>query len=377
MSRWKTKEAITSSDDCPAFRETKRGLSRFLRSRNGTVPFSRTAFTLVELLVVIAIIGILVALLLPAIQAAREAARRSQCTNNLKQIGLGINNYESANKKFPPGRKGCDGITYSSQPRAWNPSLPNYKVDNGVSCANDPQSARLGYSTFVFILPFMELKGLYDSFELPTLYITTVIVSPVSRNGLAIQSRPGVLVCPSDTSAPTTKLEGDSTDCAGAGDIGAATGSYAVCLGKHGPDSQYPANNSEIKIDNDGPFIYKKQYLRKDIVDGVSHTFFVGECGDGLNKWTAGMRYATMRTTANPVNSRPTDLSIPAWVDRASRFAPADGWRYTGAFGSRHMGGANFCFGDGHVTFVTDTIAMDAYQALSTRADKDLIRESP
>jgi prepilin-type N-terminal cleavage/methylation domain-containing protein/prepilin-type processing-associated H-X9-DG protein len=329
----------------------------------------RPGFTLVELLVVIAIIGILIALLLPAIQAAREAARRSQCTNNLKQIGLGIDGYESANKKFPPGRKGCDGITASSIDVHPNSTLPNYVINNCVTCAGDPQTARLGYSAFVFILPFMELRGLYDSFDLKTLWVTTINLDPNSKNGRSVQVRPQEFVCPSDVSPPMTRLEGDSQDCAGAGTVGGAVGSYAVCAGSMGPDSKYPSNNAEVKISNDGPFVYKKQYTRKDIADGVSHTFFAGECRDGLNKWTAGMRYATMRTTANPINS-PPGIGAVIWTDNASVTAPV---KYNGAFGSRHAGGANFAFGDGHCVFITDVIAVNLYQALSTRASKEVV----
>ncbi len=343
----------------------------------------RRAFTLVELLVVIAIIGILVALLLPAIQAAREAGRRSQCVNNMKQLALGLNGYESANKKFPPGRKGCDGITQGSSnrppDRPYNPKLPNYVVNNCVSCAGDPQSARLGYSLFVIILPFMELKGLYESFDLPNLYVTTVTVPPTSRNGLAILQRPAEFVCPSDPGPPITALEGDSTDCSGVG----ATGSYAVCSGSIGPDNVFPSNSWNNKINGDGPFIYKKQYTRKDIVDGVSHTFFGGEGKDGLNKWTAGMRFATFRSTANPVNTPPGQWVPPGshWKDGSSPTQPD----YNGAFGSFHKGGANFFFGDGHVTFITDTIEsrplnaytsselIGLYQSLSTRASRDTV----
>jgi prepilin-type N-terminal cleavage/methylation domain-containing protein/prepilin-type processing-associated H-X9-DG protein len=343
-----------------------------MRTNKRTIP--RSAFTLVELLVVIAIIGILIALLLPAIQAAREAARRSQCVNNLKQMGLAIDGYEGSNKKFPPGRKGCDGISQGTTPYAPNPKLPNYKLDNCVVCTNNPQSSRLGYSAFVFMLPFMEMKGLYDNFDLPNLYITTVTVDPNSKNGKAILTRPGELVCPSDPGQALTELSGDATDCDSLG----ASGSYAVCGGSQGPSAALPGNSWQNKIQNDGPFIYKRQYTRKDIVDGTSHTFFVGEGKDGLNKWTAGMRFATIRTTANPVNfyvapNLPTSLGN-VWCDSSSRGASAANPRaYTGAFGSYHKGGANFAFGDAHVATITDAIDTALYQSLSTRASKEVI----
>ncbi|MGD0516591.1 MAG: DUF1559 domain-containing protein [Thermoguttaceae bacterium] len=306
------------------------------------LPALRSAFTLVELLVVIAIIGILVALLLPAIQAAREAARRSQCVNNLKQMGLGIDGFENTIRKFPPGRKGCDGITETS-------------TKNCVSCANDPTTKRLAISTFVLILPYVEFRGLYENFDLTTLWTTTIPIDPNSRNGRAVMTRPVLFVCPSDPSPPTTDLSGDVNDNTGVG----ATGSYAVVGGTQGP----PGHPWQIKIDNDGPFIYKRQYTRKDITDGVSHTFFVGELRDGLCKWTAGQRHTTIRYTTNPLNTFPGKGLIDS----------DNGDDFNGAFGSRHMGGANFAFGDGHVVFVSDTIATALYQALSTRASKEIV----
>ncbi len=284
----------------------------------------RPAFTLVELLVVIAIIGILIALLLPAIQAAREAARRSACVNNLKQIGLGMNNYENANKKFPPGRKGCDGITAASAD--WHPytatmAPASYKVNNNVTCVNDPPQARLGYSFFLIILPFVELDSLYKDFDLTTLWQTTTPLVPGSRNYNAAQQRPQLYVCPSDPSQPFTTLHGDENDVTGQ----AAAGSYAVVMGTQGP----PGHPTSIKIDNDGPFIYKKQFMRKDIIDGVSHTLFVGELRDGICKWSAGQRHSSMRSTVNPINT-PRGMGV---IDPADPDNPMNG-----AFGSRHAG---------------------------------------
>ena len=157
---------------------------------------SRLAFTLVELLVVIAIIGILVALLLPAIQAAREAARRASCTNNLKQMGLGLVNYETAKKTFPAGRHGCD---VDIQPPKANPcgcSTEGVKED--------------GASAFVELLPFMEYSDLYALVHYERGGIWSYVVSPVDYSQfftdpdrkLLVSTRLSLMRCPSSAAGP-------------------------------------------------------------------------------------------------------------------------------------------------------------------------------
>ena len=142
----------------------------------------RRAFTLVELLVVIAIIGILVALLLPAVQAAREAARRTSCQNNLKQIGIALQNYhDSSSGAFPPGivfDAGPTGMPFVPD-RSWS-FRPNWIIN---------------------ILPYMEEQGLYDSFDL-TVYISDA-VNQIPR-GTTVET----LLCPSDADRAATKFTG-------------------------------------------------------------------------------------------------------------------------------------------------------------------------
>ncbi|MBN2578297.1 MAG: DUF1559 domain-containing protein, partial [Pirellulales bacterium] len=286
-----------------------------------------SGFTLVELLVVIAIIGILIALLLPAIQAAREAARRSQCTNNLKQIGLAFGNYEAAMKVFPPGRTGCDGS---------GPEI----------CNRDKQ---IGASGFVYLLPYLELKPLWKMIDLDTFQIYNhYSVSPQHR--FVMEQRPPVFVCPSDTA----RLLFDDSEW---GKM--ATCNYAMCSGVYGPGM---GGGLDAKYDNDGVFFYKRKVLRREIIDGVSYTFLCGEVikpdiEESKCIWFSGSRYRCLRYTKNPVNTPPGD----------PQYVTYDGAKQNGAFASMHRGGCNFVFGDGHVFFLSENINLEIYQALSTR----------
>ena len=311
----------------------------------------RRAFTLVELLVVIAIIGILVALLLPAVQAAREAARRAQCVNNMKQINLALLQYEGAKKRFPAARKGCDGTSGINFP--------------GVDCTSNVSSAGYelalhGASAFVYILPYIEEQALYDQFRLDLVSIwnasttSTWYLEPDVK--IAIATRPTIFVCPSDGDLPPfaeyKHLVPARQDV--------ATGSYANVAGSLGPLS------GPLKYASDGVFFYNRRFKVSEITDGLSHTLFTGEtiAGDlaiGSNIWTNGNRLnSTMRSTHAPLNTPPGNKDFDVLTSGVNIA--------NGAFQSRHPGGANFALGDGHVVFIPDAIDLTVYQWLSTRA---------
>jgi len=305
----------------------------------------RRGFTLVELLVVIAIIGILIALLLPAVQAAREAARRAQCVNNLKQIALALANYENGLRRFPPGRMGCDG---------WTADV----------CTNNPGWARPGTSGFVMILPYIEEQSLYNDF-MPfangALYHAWPADKPDDTPEWrtpqileAVKQRPPVYVCPSDNSQPLKD--------------NIATGSYALCQGSHGPS--WGIDQKSVKHYNTGMFNYRTSYKIRDVVDGLSQTIFAGEVykadsTESSNRWVLGSRHLdSLRTTENPVNTPPGEGIV---LDLYN-------YKCNGAFGSEHPSGANFAFGDGHVTFLSENIDLATYQALSTRAGEETLQ---
>ena len=316
---------------------------------------SRTGFTLVELLVVIAIIGILVALLLPAIQAAREAARRASCMNNMGQLLLAVHSYEQAHETLPPG------TTDKSGP------VKNDKLGNKLSW-------------IVRILPYFGEGNAYRQLD-PS------VGAYDPKNKKVRDHRISTLLCPS----------------AGEGDTGQS--SYAGC--HH--DVEAP-----IDADNRG-MLFLNSKLRSDrIPDGASYTILLGEKltpeEDGDLGWISGTR-ATLRNTGVPLNTSITELSdsgpaalwstqtiwpqygiytdseeaseeAEAEGDEKEEEAPADAVAanadpllVVGGFGSDHAGGlVVFGLADGSVSAIAgDNIDKKVYQALGNRADGELI----
>ncbi len=308
--------------------------------------WSRThqGFTLVELLVVIAIIGVLVALLLPAVQAAREAARRAQCLNNARQIGLAMISYESARRELPAGRYLCGPESAA--------------VSDGL-CNNE----RVSLSGFWTILPYMEQQALFDRVDLskPSEIFRFSPETDTFHGAWISKAENQELVafqldaqrCPSDDGDPFRQSAKRHYDM--------ATGSYAMVHGTNGPSLGF---DKQVKWFNTGPFVYKLRRELQQVLDGLSRTMFVGEASgghtsQGRNRWMHAVRhFDSLRTTEFALNT-PFDYELGAW-------AQADGTLMNGAFRSRHPGGANFVFGDVHGEYISDEIDLQVYRAMST-----------
>ena len=291
----------------------------------------RHAFTLVELLVVIAIIGILIAMLLPAVQAAREAARRMQCTNNLKQFGLASQNYHSAHKQFPPGNR--LGST------------------SGV----------MGMSLHVCLLPYFEQVAMSDAMN------TSVTVYDPFNAALA-SSRPKSFSCPSDGQTPIDPVHNNPLY---------KTTNYYGIMGSGYRDSDVVKIFCGLCNDyyKDGIYYPNSKVKISEITDGTAHTLAFGEQVDVLRFWTKGAFF-------NGAIERPSRVcSFSAknvrYAINADEHVYIDDYKGDGTpyyfneivFGSRHPGGSNFCYVDGSVHFLGDDLDLEIYKFLACRND--------
>lgn len=321
-------------------------------------------FTLVELLVVIAIIGILVALLLPAIQAAREAARRTQCTNNLKQIGLGVSNYHDVWNQFPPG---------------------------GPGTGNHPNNDGYRISAWVRILPFMEEGALYEQLNLsgPFRHVPNETLANGNR---ARHQQLSVMRCPSDNFPSFSPASGD--DRWAVGNYPASTGSQrsdsssGACGSGCAPFNAYaeslPGGNPTWGRSIDpravsGMFNYYGADIRlADVSGGTSNTLLAGETvggcmGEGQRQsWWHPNSGGAWGVTITPLNNWTTCEAARSAQTTHPDCTHVDCWNFSYGFRSHHPGGVNFVFVDGSIHFLAETIDhVNVYQALGSR------RESP
>ena len=307
-----------------------------------------SGFTLVELLVVIAIIGILVGLLLPAVQAAREAARRMQCSNNLKQIGLALHNYESSHGALPAG---CNGLV--------NAAGNNF---NGH-----------GWTWHASILPYVELTNLYEAVQGPD-GMGNELGSTTSGKPLIVRATVLPLFwCPSQPDVTNGMQKGGYQPSNYNGNMGTRIGNGnddCICTGVSNLNDMM--TNPWGCMNGNGIFYVRSRTRFADVQDGLSNTIFVSEVpdsgGDVVGQFSAGCdRKAIFSGGAD--SNPPMEMS--EFLIAAEGNDPINGGAEE-ASGSFHPAGANFLLGDGSVRFLSENMNMPTYQAISTRAGGEI-----
>lgn len=310
--------------------------------------FNSHGFTIVELLVVIAIIGTLVAILLPAIQAARESARRNQCTNNLKQIGIGLQACHNAKKVFPPGRTG----RFSSGSLGVN--------TYGVSWAFE-------------LLPFIEKTSIYQSF-------VKSLPSSDLQNAVAMRTPVETFICPS-RGVLAANSNFDNNDSAPAEeDRGvAAGGDYA---GSAGIDINYGIDNingEPADVKGGALFTFSRNSIRH-VTDGTSKTVGVGEkyfpTEDEVRQTNPGVEEAMIKYFQGDTAFFSGDHAAAILREAAQGLAQPGSPQNFRMFGSEHIAQCLFVFLDGHVRSLQQDIDVNILKKLCAIGDGEIVDES-
>jgi prepilin-type N-terminal cleavage/methylation domain-containing protein/prepilin-type processing-associated H-X9-DG protein len=329
----------------------------------------RRAFTLIELLVAVAIIGVLIGLLLPAVQKAREAASRTRCQNNLKQLGIALHNYHSDHGAFPSG--------------LWSKPYTDAAHPPGAIPNN-----HFRWSTFAHLTPYLEQTNVYRTLDLSVpLFRGSADSPPTSvfpHNLFGVTQKVKLFLCPSDTGRPIDDGTGNRNFH---GQL-PGPGNYVACAG-----SGQPAGDA---FDADGIFYINANVRLTDVRDGTSNTVAMSESILGLGGTAPTARPIDPQTVfislgTGPVLSPATCQSATSFSTRRGR-AWADGGMQCGLFNnfyppnhaepdciihnfpgwraarSRHSGGVNVLFGDGSVRFLGESVELGTWRALGTRA---------
>ena len=313
--------------------------------------FRRSGFTLIELLVVIAIIAILIGLLLPAIQKVREAAGRSTCQNNMKQLGLAAHNYENQNRRFPAA-----GENYGTCTSALNGA--GSKV---VTSMNG----------FIHLLPYLEQSALYNRLDLnaPFIVLTTYLYNANGTQGSSTQNLPFMSMelsafrCPSDNGNPS--INSPNIYSPSTGNTGSLSNYDFVTV----VNSEYSVCNVWKNAASNARYISGESSKTKvtDITDGTSNTLMFSETtvgGSGKNGATSGWGYrGWVQQGINPGYGGINNWVVTAGVTKVGTLK---NWGYAG---SMHPGGQNFVMGDGSIRFLKETLTTTILTNASLMSD--------
>jgi prepilin-type N-terminal cleavage/methylation domain-containing protein/prepilin-type processing-associated H-X9-DG protein len=345
-------------------------------------PSDRRGFTLIELLVVIAIIGVLISLLLPAVQKVREAANRLTCGNNLHQIGLALHHYHDVYQQLPPAKINSGSSSLGANTPSFYPADGRYLVYN--------------HTGFLLLLPYVEQEALYKQFEFSYPACDSAFDYSGSHcthdmlaqggvnanNAAVVGTLVKVYVCPSD---PGDNPQGDPVTTPYA-----VSEAYAETTGRRGnyQFSTYRGTDYSAPYSPGSPasgmFGNNAAARFADVTDGLSTTLMVGEakqrgCSDYYGpRWGSGTHttvHAHVADTFHHINypcaGDPNcycGTHYP-WSDPRSRLS------YAWTFGSYHPGGANFVMGDGSVRFLLDTMAFPIFQGMASINGGEVIPE--
>jgi prepilin-type N-terminal cleavage/methylation domain-containing protein/prepilin-type processing-associated H-X9-DG protein len=307
-----------------------------LRRTTGALSIAaRAGFTLIELLVVIAIVAILIGLLLPAVQKVREAAARAQCSNNLKQMGLAIHNYNGLYNALPPSRVGLQHATW-----------------------------------FVLILPYLEQNNLYMQWNLSNNYYEQ---TPAVQNALVKQ-----YVCPTRRSIamPSTQYEVSSTGIPDTQQHPGTQGDYACNGGQYAnspivdnPQCRGAMCCANYQLNgNDQVTFTASQTALKDITDGTSNTFLLGEKHSVLSRWGQSGMWGEGSIWNGDYPRNYTRIAGHTLWNLGQGPYDATG-PFHCKFGSWHPGICQFVFADGHVVALANSTDMTTLQILAVRND--------